>query len=91
MPYRVTAPFVMLKVKDPVTGAYTFQGLYEGAIVEEVDGENLQHHLELGMVEKVAAPAAASEPSSEDQKVAAPAAASEPSSEDQSAKRRRSG
>lgn len=59
MAYRVTAPFVLLKVKDPVTGAYTFQGLYEGAIVQEVDPDNLKHHLDLEMVEEVAAPAAA--------------------------------
>jgi len=49
----------MLKVKDPVTGAYTFQGLYEGAIVQDVDPENLEHHLNLKMVEEVADPAGA--------------------------------
>lgn len=58
MAYRVTAPFVMLKVKDAVTGVFTFQGLYEGAIVGEVDPDNLKHHLDLGMVEEVDAPAA---------------------------------
>jgi hypothetical protein len=55
MAYRVTAPFIMLKVKDAVTGAFTFQGLYEGAIADDVEPENLKHHLDLGMVEEVAA------------------------------------
>ena len=62
MAHRVIAPFVMLKVKDAATGAYTFQGLYEGAVVEDVDPDNLRHHLDLGMVEEVGA-AAEPEPS----------------------------
>ena len=67
MAYRVTAPFIMLKVKDAVTGAYTFQGLYEGAVVEDVDPDNLQHHLDLDMVEEVSAPAAEPKPAAKDQ------------------------
>lgn len=58
MAYRVTAPFVNLKLRNPVTGAYAIEGKYEGAIVEDVDPDNLKHHLDLGMVEEVAAPAA---------------------------------
>jgi hypothetical protein len=46
MAYRVIAPFVNLKVKDPVTGAFAFYGLYEGAVVQDVDPDNLRHHLE---------------------------------------------
>lgn len=60
MAYRVTAPYVLLKVKDPVTGAFTFQGLYEGAVVQDVEPDNLRHHLDLEMVEEVPGQAAAS-------------------------------
>lgn len=73
MAYRVTAPFVNLKVKDPVTGAYTVQGLYEGAIVQEdVEPDNLKHHLDQDppMVEEVDAPAPAAERESSDKPAA---------------------
>lgn len=69
MPYRVTAPFVYLKLKDPVTGAFAIQGLYEGAVVDDVDPDNLRHHLDLNMVEEVASPPAPEpdpEPSDDD-------------------------
>jgi hypothetical protein len=59
MAYRVTAPMVNLKIKDPVTGAYTVQGFYEGAVVDDIEPDNLRHHLDGDMVEEVADPAAA--------------------------------
>lgn len=66
MAYRVTAPFVYLKLKDPVTGAFAIQGLYEGAVVDDVEEENLRHHLGLNMVEEVGGRAAASKPSDDE-------------------------
>ena len=70
MAYRVTAPFVYLKVKDPVIGSYAVQGFYEGAVVDDVDEDNLKHHLDLGMVEEVGARVAVSEPVDKDQSAA---------------------
>jgi hypothetical protein len=69
VPYRVTAPFVYLRLKDPVTGAFAIQGLYEGAVVDDVDEENLKHHLDLNMVEEVGgrAPKHSEEPASSDE------------------------
>jgi hypothetical protein len=69
MAYRVKAPFVYLKVKDPVTGTFSVQGLYEGAVVDDVEEENLKHHLDLNMVEEVGgrAPKRTEEPASSDE------------------------
>lgn len=52
--YRVTAPYVTLKVKDPA-GADVLIGFYEGAVVTDVDPESLEHHLDGEMLEKVSA------------------------------------
>lgn len=52
--YRVVAPYVTLKVKDP-TGADVLIGFYEGAVVSEVDEDSLKSHLDGGMLEKVSA------------------------------------
>ena len=60
--FRVTAPYVTLKVKD-VTGQPVVQGFYAGAVVPDpVDGDSLQKHLRTGMVEEVSAPEPAPEP-----------------------------
>lgn len=56
--YKVVAPYVTLKVKDPA-GADVLIGFYEGAIVENIDADSLKSHLDKGMVEKVSAKAAA--------------------------------
>jgi hypothetical protein len=64
MAYRVIAPFVNLKLIDPVTGVAAVYGLYEGAVVDNVDPDNLQHHLNQDppMVEEVpSAPVSAEE------------------------------
>ena len=50
--YRVTAPYVTLKVRDQA-GAWVLAGFYEGAVVSGVDEASLRHHLDGGMVEKV--------------------------------------
>lgn len=52
--YRVTAPYVTLKVKD-TAGAEVLVGFYEGAIVSDVDQESLDSHVEKGLLEKVPA------------------------------------
>lgn len=53
MSYRVTAPYVTLKVKD-ATGSPVITGFYRGAVVPEgVDEASLKHHLDSGMVEEV--------------------------------------
>lgn len=52
--YRVTAPYVTLKVKD-AAGAEVLVGFYEGAVVSDVDPDSLQHHLDGGMLEKATA------------------------------------
>lgn len=76
--YRVCAPYVTLKVKDDA-GSDVIKGFYEGALVSgSVDEDNLKHHLDGGMVEKVKAsdvPAEkpADEPPSEALKSEAPA------------------
>lgn len=51
--YRVVAPYVTLKVKDPA-GSPVIKGFYEGAIVpDSADEENLQSLLTGEMVEMV--------------------------------------
>jgi hypothetical protein len=50
---RVTAPYVTLKIEDPISGV-TLRGYYEGSIVEHVNDESAKHHLDGGMAEKVA-------------------------------------
>jgi hypothetical protein len=50
--YRVIAPYVTLKVKDP-TGGAVMLGFYQGAVVSDVDEESLKHHLDGGFIEKV--------------------------------------
>lgn len=52
--YRVTAPYVTLKVKD-AAGADVLVGFYEGAVVSDVEPDSLEHHLEGGMLEKLPA------------------------------------
>ena len=52
--YRVTAPYVTLKVKD-AAGADVLVGFYEGAVVSDVEEESLKHHLDTGLVEKLPA------------------------------------
>ncbi len=50
--YRVTAPYVTLKVRDQA-GAQVLSGFYEGAVVSDVDAVSLRHHLDNGMVVEV--------------------------------------
>jgi len=56
--YRVVAPYVTLKVKDPA-GADVLVGFYKGAVVESIDTDSLKSHLDKGMLEKVSASKAA--------------------------------
>lgn len=56
MSYRVTAPYVTLKVRD-ASGGPVVVGFYAGAIVpDDVDAASLKHHLNHKLVEEVAAP-----------------------------------
>lgn len=48
---RVTAPYVTLKVNDPTRGTVLL-GFYVGAIVENVDDESAQHHIDSGLAEE---------------------------------------
>jgi hypothetical protein len=64
--YRVVAPYVTLKVKDPA-GADVLVGFYEGAVVENIEADSLKSHLDKGMLEKVSATKAA-EPESRSSK-----------------------
>lgn len=52
--YRVTAPYVMLKVKD-AAGAEVLVDFYEGAIVSDISEDSLKSHLAKEMLEKVPA------------------------------------
>lgn len=53
MSYRVTAPYVTLKVRD-ASGGPVVVGFYAGAIVPEgVDEASLKHHLDHKLVEEV--------------------------------------
>lgn len=52
--YRVTAPYITLKSKDPVGGGDVVLGYFKDALVpESVDLEDLARHIRKGMVEKV--------------------------------------
>jgi hypothetical protein len=53
---RITAPYVTLKVQDQTRGT-VLVGYYEGAIVENVDDESAQHHIQSGLAEEVPADA----------------------------------
>lgn len=53
--YRVTAPYVTLKVKDGAGGEVVV-GYYEGAVVENVAKESVDAHLESEMIEKLEDP-----------------------------------
>lgn len=48
---RVTAPYVTLKVEDALRGTVLL-GYYEGAIVENVEDESAQHHLDSGLAQE---------------------------------------
>lgn len=52
--YRVTAPYVVLRVKDSV-GLWSVKGFYAGAILakSDVDDASLERHVGRGWVEKV--------------------------------------
>lgn len=58
--YRVTSPYVVLKVMDPMSGSPMMNGFYRDAIVtdDRIAEESLRRHLDRGWLEKVAAPAA---------------------------------
>lgn len=57
--YRVTAPYVQLRISDPVTGKAVINGFYAQAIVtSRVEEESLKRHLERGWLEVVEKPAA---------------------------------
>lgn len=58
--FRVTAPYVVLKMKDPVSGKAMVNGFYKGAIVsgDRVEEVSLKRHIDRDWVEVVeAAPA----------------------------------
>lgn len=62
--YRVTAPFVNLKVRDATTGRMSINGMYKGAVVSDdaVDPKSLRRHVDRGWVERVSEPTSAPEP-----------------------------
>jgi hypothetical protein len=53
--YRVTAPYITLKIMDPVAGTPTMLGFYEDARVagDRVEAQSLQRHLDRGWIEPV--------------------------------------
>jgi hypothetical protein len=61
--YRVTALYVVPKVRDPLTGGFHHRGFSQHAIIaaDEIDAGNLQHHLDIGMMEPIEEPEAESE------------------------------
>jgi hypothetical protein len=64
---RVTAPYVVLKVKDS-SGVFVVRGVYKHAVfpVSDVDPDSLAHHVDGGMAEVFSdAPPAAVEPEPE--------------------------
>lgn len=71
--FRVTAPYVTLKIKDPLSGTAMVNGFYTGAIVtdDRVDEASLKRHIDRGWVEAVEQPApeVAKEPESNQDKV----------------------
>jgi hypothetical protein len=57
--YRVTSPYVTLRVLDQNTGSWTTLGFYENAPVPaNAHAEDVERLLRKGMIEKVAGPAA---------------------------------
>lgn len=57
MKYVVTAPYVTVKIPDPLVGGWTMRGFYKGApLPDDVDAESLRHHVDGGMVEAVGTP-----------------------------------
>ena len=52
--YRVTAPYITLKIMDPVAGTPTMLGFYEGAHVagDRVEAQSLRRHLDRGWIEE---------------------------------------
>lgn len=53
----VTAPYVILKVRDQMSGGWTMRGYFAGAPVPaDIDPDNLRHHVEGGMVKAVDEP-----------------------------------
>lgn len=51
MRYVVTAPYVVLKVPDQMSGKPTMRGFYAGMLVpEDIDADNLKHHVDGEMV-----------------------------------------
>jgi hypothetical protein len=53
--YQVTAPYVVLKVPDPMSGSSTMRGFYRGMIVPDgIDADNLKHHIDGDMVAELA-------------------------------------
>jgi hypothetical protein len=57
--FVVIAPYVTLKVKDQV-GSFVIRGFNEGGTVksEDIDPDNLRHHLETGLLAPVGSDAA---------------------------------
>lgn len=51
--FRVTAPFVNLKLKNPVVGGAAINGFYKGAIVtdDQIEEASLERHLRRNMME----------------------------------------
>lgn len=57
MRYVVTVPYVVLKVLDPMSGAWTMRGFYKDMLVPDgVDADNLKHHIDGDMVKPMAEP-----------------------------------
>jgi regulator of protease activity HflC (stomatin/prohibitin superfamily) len=57
--YRVTSPYVTLKVLDQITGSWTTLGYYVNALLPtNANAEDVERLLRKGMVEKLGGPAA---------------------------------
>jgi hypothetical protein len=52
--YRVTAPYVTLRIRDDLTGSWSLRGFFPGAILPaSTKQEDLDRHLRKTMIEKV--------------------------------------
>ncbi len=52
---KVLGEYAILKIKD-VGGSPIMRGYYRDAVVPDVDDENAQHHIDIGLAEEHAAP-----------------------------------
>ena len=52
--YRVTAPYVTIRIRDDITGAWSLRGFFPGAVLPaSTHPEDIARHLRKTMIEKV--------------------------------------